>query len=114
MDGDFGKVEHASMLYDFYGCLLNASQREVMALYHEDDMSLSEIAGHLGQSRQAVHYTLKRAEKSLESFEEKLGLIETYKARQRQTSRLAELISQPVMSAADKAEASVLLELLSE
>ena len=108
------KVEYASMLYDFYGVLLNDSQNEVMALYHEEDMSLTEIAERLGQSRQAVHYTLKKAEAALEDYEEKLGLIELYKARQKQTARLAELIMQPSMSLADKAEASILLECLSE
>ena len=82
MKDDIERVEYASMLYDFYGALLNEAQSEIMALYHEDDMSLSEIAEELGQSRQAVHYTLRKAEKALESYEEKLGLIASYKANQ--------------------------------
>ena len=65
------------MLYEFYGSLLNEAQNEVMALYHEDNLSLSEIAEELGQTRQAVHYTLRKAEKALESYEEKLGLVAT-------------------------------------
>jgi len=76
------KVEYASLLHDFYGELLGDVQREVMDLYHEDDMSLSEIAEQLGQSRQGVHYTLKKAEAALEKYEEKLGLVERHiKAR---------------------------------
>ena len=82
MKDELGKVEYASMLYDFYGSLLNESQREVMALYHEDDMSLSEIAEQLGQSRQAVHYTLRKAEKALKSYEQKLGLVASYERNQ--------------------------------
>ena len=78
MKDELGTVEYASLLYDFYGVLLSDSQREVMALYHEDNLSLSEIAEELGQSRQAVHYTLRKAEKALDEYEEKLGLIASY------------------------------------
>ena len=80
MKDDIERVEYASMLYDFYGGLLSENQNEVMALYHEDNLSLSEIAEELGQSRQAVHYTLRKAEKALSSYEEKLGLLASYKA----------------------------------
>ena len=79
MKDDIERVEYASMLYDFYGSLLNKSQNEVMALYHEDNLSLSEIAEELGQTRQAVHYTLRKAETALNSYEEKLGLVATYR-----------------------------------
>ena len=86
MKDDIERVEYASMLYDFYGSLLNKSQNEVMALYHEDNLSLSEIAEELGQTRQAVHYTLRKAETALRSYEEKLGLLTSYK----ENCRLAE------------------------
>ena len=82
MKDDIERVEYASMLYDFYGSLLSKAQNEVMALYHEDNLSLSEIAEEIGQTRQAVHYTLRKAEKALESYEEKLGLIASYKTNQ--------------------------------
>ena len=59
MSEELRSVEYASMLYDFYGSLLRENQNEVMALYHEDNLSLSEIAAELGMTRQAVHYTLK-------------------------------------------------------
>ena len=49
-----------------------------MNLYHEDNLSLSEIAVELGMTRQAVHYTLKKAEAALEKYEEKLGLVAKY------------------------------------
>ncbi len=83
MKDDIERVEYASMLYDFYGGLLSESQNEVMALYHEDNLSLSEIAEDLGQTRQAVHYTLRKAEKALRSYEEKLGLLASYKENQK-------------------------------
>ena len=42
MTKDFGKIAETSLLYDFYGALLTDKQREVMALYHEENLSLSE------------------------------------------------------------------------
>ena len=92
MAGDLGKVEYVSMLYDFYGSLLSDSQSEVMSMYHEDNLSLSEIAEELGQSRQAVHYTLKKAEKALNEYEEKLGLLKTYERNRELADEAADLI----------------------
>ena len=92
MREDIDRVEYASMLYDFYGSLLNEAGREVMAMYHEDNLSLSEIAEELGQSRQAVHYTLKKAEKALGEYEERLGLVAAYKRNQKLASEALEII----------------------
>ena len=74
----FMKIESIaenSLLYDFYGQLLSKRQQEVMALYHEENLSLSEIAEEFGISRQAVHDTLKKAEQALSEYEAKLGLM---------------------------------------
>jgi uncharacterized protein len=75
---NLSKVEYASLLYDFYGQLLDDNKKDIMTLYHEDNLSLKEIAEDLGQSRQGVHYTLKKAEATLEKYEEKLGLVQKY------------------------------------
>ena len=63
------------LLFDYYGQFLTAKQRDVMHLYFENDYSLSEIAQVLGVSRQAVHDMIKKARKSLEECEERLGLV---------------------------------------
>lgn len=68
-------IAQASLLYDFYGQLLSARQREVMELYHEENLTLAEIAEEFGISRQGVHDALKNAEKSLSGYETKLGLV---------------------------------------
>lgn len=68
-------IEYASLLYDFYGSLLDEKASRVMEFYHEYNLSLSEIAEELKISRQGVHYLLKKAENDLETFEAKLGLI---------------------------------------
>lgn len=70
------EIAKASLLYDFYGALLTEKQRQVMALYHEENLSLSEIANEFGISRQAVHDTLKKAEQALEDYDNKLNLID--------------------------------------
>lgn len=91
--GEIENIEYQSMLFDFYGALLSSSQNEVMALYHEDNLSLSEIAEDLGMSRQAVHYTLKKAEKALNGYEDKLGLVAEYHRNQELAERARKIIA---------------------
>ena len=71
-------IARESLLYDFYGRLLTDKKRSVMECYHDDDMSLAEIADEMGISRAAVHDSLKSAEKQLEKYEEAFGLLEKY------------------------------------
>lgn len=63
-----------SVLYDYYGNLLKENQAIVIDLYYNQDFSLGEIAEELNISRAGIHDTLKRAEKNLTEFEEKLSL----------------------------------------
>lgn len=76
----FEKMIEISMLYDFYGQLLTAKQRELLKLHHEDNYSLSEIAEEYGITRQGVHDAVKKAEKALHEYESKLGLISKFTA----------------------------------
>ncbi|AQS59431.1 YlxM family DNA-binding protein [Desulforamulus ferrireducens] len=64
-----------NLLYDFYGSLLTERQQKFIELYYGDDLSLGEIAEQYDVTRQAVHDTLKRAEQTLNNYEEKLGLV---------------------------------------
>ena len=48
----FDKITEVSLLYDFYGQLLSKRQQEVMSLYYEENLSLSEIAEEFSISRQ--------------------------------------------------------------
>ena len=74
----YDKIAEASLLYDFYGQLLTDKQKQVMELYHEENLSLAEIAVEFGISRQGVHDTLKKAEKALLEYENKLGLVRKF------------------------------------
>ena len=66
------------MLFDFYGKLLTNKQQEILSYYYEHDLSLGEIAEEFNVSRQAVHDILKRGERILEGYEEKLGLVKKF------------------------------------
>ena len=64
-----------TMLFDFFGDLLTEKQREYFDLYHNEDLSLSEIAEKAGISRQGVYDIITRAEKTLVEIEEKTGVV---------------------------------------
>lgn len=74
------KIVKQGLLYDFYGALLNDHQRGIYESVVYDNMSLSEIASEYGISRQGVHDLIKRCDKSLEEYENKLHLVERFMA----------------------------------
>ena len=80
-----------AFLYDFYGELLNEHQRRIYEDFHFNDLSLGEIAGVEGISRQGVADMLKRCEKKLISYEEKLHLVEKFLSVKRDVGRIHEL-----------------------
>lgn len=65
-------------LYDFYGELLTQHQRMIYEDFVLQDLSLSEIAEEQGISRQGVHDLVKRCDRLLEGYEEKLHLLERF------------------------------------
>ena len=67
-------------LYDYYGGLLTEHQRQVYEALVYNDMSLAEIAGEYDISRQGVHDLIKRCDRQLYRYEEKLKLIERDRA----------------------------------
>lgn len=64
------------MLLDCYGDLLTEHQRNVMELYYCEDLSLAEIGGPMGITRQAVMSLIKRTENILLNYENKLGFAQ--------------------------------------
>ena len=63
-------------LIDAYGSLLTSKKFEIMTNYYFDNLSLSEIGDNYGISRQAVRDSISQSIKSLQSFEEKLQVIQ--------------------------------------
>lgn len=72
------KILEITLLFDFYGELLTPHQRQVFELYYLNDLSLGEISEQLGISRQGVHDAIKRTEKILYGYEDKLGLVHRF------------------------------------
>lgn len=80
-----------SLLYDFYGELLTEHQRTVYENVIFDDMSLGEIAQEQGISRQGVHDLIKRCDKILMAYEEKLHLISKFQETREMVGRIHDL-----------------------
>ncbi|MGI5921657.1 MAG: YlxM family DNA-binding protein [Syntrophomonadaceae bacterium] len=72
------KISYMIMLKDFYGPLLTPKQQDILNLYYENDLSLTEIAANQNVTRQAVYDIVKRAEKALQEYEKRLGLVEKF------------------------------------
>lgn len=72
------KFVEQALLYDFYGELLTENQKNVYEDVVLNDYSLSEVAEERGISRQGVHDLIKRTNKSLMEYEEKLHLVEKF------------------------------------
>lgn len=72
------KIVEQSLLYDFYGELLTKHQKEIYEDVVIHDYSLSEIANEKGISRQGVHDLIKRCDKTLRGYEDKLHLVERF------------------------------------
>jgi predicted DNA-binding protein YlxM (UPF0122 family) len=72
------KIVEQALLYDFYGELLTAHQKEIYEDFVLNDLSLTEIAEERGISRQGVHDLVKRCNKILNDYEEKLHLVQKF------------------------------------
>lgn len=71
-----------NLLLDFYEGVLTSKQKEIMEMYLNYDISLSEIADQLGMTRQAVYDAVKNASSQLEEHEQKLKIVQSYLTRQ--------------------------------
>ena len=83
-----------SLLYDFYGELLTEHQKEIYEQFIVEDLSLSEIAKDAGISRQGVHDLIKRCDKILEEYEEKLHLVEKFLSIKEKVHHINDLLTE--------------------
>ncbi|GEL12684.1 hypothetical protein FC15_GL000972 [Lapidilactobacillus concavus DSM 17758] len=86
--------EQINELYDFYHQLLTKKQATYLDLYYSEDYSLGEIAEQFNVSRQAVYDNIKRTEKTLIKYEEKLQLIAHFKRELALVNQLNDLVAQ--------------------
>ena len=87
------KIYKQTMLFDFYGELLTEHQKQVYEDVVYNDLSLSEIAETYGISRQGVHDLIKRCDKLLQGYEDKLHLIERF-GKAKETVRLIQMMTE--------------------
>jgi predicted DNA-binding protein YlxM (UPF0122 family) len=66
----------AIRLCDVYARLLTRRQQQLIVMYFHDDLSLSEIAGRFGVTRQAIHDSIRRSLGELARYEELLGFVQ--------------------------------------
>ena len=85
------KIYEQTMLFDFYGELLTEHQRRIYEDVVYNDMSLGEIAGEQGISRQGVHDLVKRCDRILQGYEERLHLVERFVRAKETVSRIEQL-----------------------
>ena len=90
------KIEQA-YLYDFYGELLNEHQRRIYEDFVFNDLSLGEIAGEEGITRQGVADMIKRCGKKLSDYEKKLHLVEKFLSVKQDVEEIQEVLTQRVM-----------------
>ena len=93
------KIVERNMLYDFYGELLTPHQQEIYESIIFQDLSLSEVAEI---SRQGVHDLVRRCDKLLEGYENKLHLVERFVTLKSSVSELRELTKAYEKSRDDK------------
>ena len=72
------RIVEQGLLYDFYGELLTEHQRRIYEDVVLRDLSLTEIAQEEGISRQGVHDLVRRCDRILAEYEQKLKLIEKF------------------------------------
>ena len=84
----FEKNLAISDLLDTYAAVLSERHREMLDCYYNQDLSLAEIAGLVGISRQGVRDGIKKAEEELFFLEERLHLHERANSLREAAERL--------------------------
>lgn len=97
----------------FYGEMLTENQREIATLYFEEDFSLAEIAQQLSVSRQSIHDTVNRVEKTLTEFEEKLGLAARFERLENGLKECQKALSRIVPDEKSKKELQIAQDMIS-
>ncbi|MBR1987499.1 MAG: hypothetical protein IKA36_00515 [Clostridia bacterium] len=64
------------ILMKYYGNMLTDKQKEIIDLYINNNLSLSEVSENLSISRQAVKDSIDTAVNNLREIEKKLGFID--------------------------------------
>ena len=107
------KVE-ISMLWQIYGKMLTEKQYEYIDYYYNQDLSLSEIAENDNITRQAVRDIIKKGERKLFEFEEKLLFMKKTINQEKQIEHILLNLNKIQKDSSDKKVESILEEVKKE
>ena len=107
------KVE-ISMLWQIYGKLLTEKQYEYIDYYYNQDLSLSEIAENDEITRQAVRDIIKKGERKLFEYEEKLLFMKKTINQEKQIQHILLNLNKIQKNSSDKQVTSILEEIRKE
>ena len=88
------EILRRTLLFDFYGELLTKHQQEVYQEVVFDDVSYSELAQRDNVSRQSIHELVRKCDRTLEAYEEKLGLVERFESIRKNVSLIRQTLDQ--------------------
>ena len=97
-----------SMLCQLYGKLLTEKQYEFIDDYYNNDLSLSEIAENNNITRQAVRDIIKKGEKILFEYEEKLLFMKRMLNQEKRIEKALSELTKIQKDYSDKEIANVL------
>ena len=91
-----------SILLDIYGKLLTEKQANILDMYYNQDLSLSEIAEVVKTTRQAVVDAIKKGENKLFEYEEKLLIMKKSQDNEQTIQVILNQLSKIVDTTTDK------------
>ena len=97
-----------SILCELYGKLLTKKQYEFLNDYYNNDLSLSEIAENNNITRQAVRDNIKKGEKKLFEYEEKLLFMKRMFNQEKKIEKVLSELTKIQKDSSDKKVASIL------
>ena len=107
------KVE-ISVLWQIYGKLLTEKQYQFIDYYYNQDLSLSEIAENENITRQAVRDIIKKGERKLFEYEEKLLFMKKTINQEKQIQTILFNLNKIQKDSSDKQVSSILEEIKKE
>ena len=84
-------IVRQTLLFDFYGELLTAHQQRIYEDVVCNDISCSEVAQQTGVSRQGVHDLIRRCNRQLEEYEDRLHLLEKFLSIKKEAQALRDV-----------------------
>ena len=97
-----------SILNELYGKLLTKKQSDIIDDYYNRDLSLSEIAENNNITRQAVRDILKKGEKKLFEYEEKLQFMKRTLSQEKKIEKVLSELTKIQKEDSDKQIATIL------